>query len=104
MERKSVVLAQLADRRTGAENRTEGALKRRKAAELSWSKIGKVFQGWQVALNGGVDGMLDVSLDSLNDQLDIALRAPIFGITDRYWSGRWLLEMKDRLKTGEADS
>jgi hypothetical protein len=104
IERKSSALAPLAERRTIIENRKAVSLKRRKAAEQAWSKIDKVFQRWQDALNDSYDDMLDVSLDGLNDRLDIALRAPMFGVADWYWSGKWLLEMKNRLKTSEVDS
>lgn len=104
MERKSAALASLAQRSAMIENRRAASIKRRKAAEQAWSAVDKVFQRWQDALKDGHDSMLDVSLDGLNDQLDLALRAPMFGVSDWYWSGKWLLEMKTRLKTGEADS
>lgn len=104
LKHKSSILASLVERRNVIENRKAVSLKRQKAAEQAWTKVNKVFLRWQNALEDGYDGMLDVSLDGLNDQLDIVLRAPMFGVTDWYWSGRWLLEMKDRLKTGEADS
>lgn len=104
MGRKSSALTSFAERRTVIENRKAVSLKQRKAAEQAWTKINKVFQLWQDVLKDGYDDMLDVSLDGLNDRIDIALRAPMFGVTDWYWSGRWLLEMKSRLKSGEADS
>lgn len=104
MERKSSMSVALAERRSVIENRKSLSLKRREAAEQTRSKINKAFQRWKNALKDDHDDMLDVSLDGLNDRLDITLRAPMFGVTDWYWSGRWLLEMKGRLKTGETDS
>lgn len=104
IERRSSALVSIAARRTIIESRKAASLKRRMTAEQEWSKIDEVFRRWQDALEDGYDSMLDVSLDNLNDRLDIALRAPMFGVSDWYWSGMWLLEMKNRLKIGETDS
>jgi hypothetical protein len=104
MENRSSTIASLTERASAAENRRAASVRRREAAELSRSLIEKVLQRWRDALKDCPADMLDVSLDGLNDRLDLALRAPMFSAADRYWSGRWLLEMKDRLATKKTDS
>lgn len=104
MERKSSAMILLAERRSIIENRKSVSLERRNAAVRVWSKIDNAFRHWQDILKDGCDTMLDVSLDGLNDRLDIELRAPMFCVADWYWSGKWLMEMKSRLKTNEFDT
>jgi hypothetical protein len=103
-ERRFSALALLAESSAAIENRKAISLNRRNTAEQARSKIDEVFQRWQDALKDGYDNLLDVSLDGLNNELDVALRGRMFCIADWYWSGRWLLEMRHRLKTGKADS
>lgn len=91
-------------RRLVIDERHRSALQRKKEAEEFWTRIDEDFQRWNVAVKGGYDYLLDVPLDRLNDQLDLNLRAPMFGFSDWYWSGQWLIEMKSRLATGQADS
>lgn len=51
-----------------------------------------------------LDGLKDASLVKLNDHLDLLIRAEMFCIADRYWTGKWLLEMKDRLAKNANDN
>jgi KaiC/GvpD/RAD55 family RecA-like ATPase len=103
LEKKSPLLASITERRTSIKNRRNEAIKRRQSAEQAQSKIRSILQRWKEAIDGD-DDMLDVSLDGLNDRLDTSFRAPMFSIADRYWTGRWLLEMRERLKTNKTDS
>ncbi len=104
MDRRSTALEPIAERCAEAEISKAAALERRKAAEQAWSKIDKVFRRWQDALGDAHADMLDVSLDGLNDCLDLTLRAPMFAVADWYWSGQWLAEVKARLAAGENDT
>jgi len=103
LQHKSSMLLSLAERRHVVENLKTKSLEHRKAAEQAWSKINVVFQRWRRALKDNYGHMVNASLDDLNDRLDLAIRAPMFGVADWYWSGRWLLEMADRMKTGAID-
>lgn len=104
LQHKSSMLLSLAERRNVIENQKAVSLEHRKIAEQARSKINAVFQRWQRALSDDYGHMIDASLDDLNDRLDLAIRAPMFGVADWYWSGRWLLEMTDRLKNGATDT
>jgi hypothetical protein len=104
MEERSLALGSIGGRVAAAQADRAASLERRKAAEQAWSKIDKVFRRWQVAIGESGADMIDVALSGLNDQLDRALRAPMFCIADWYWSGKWLLEMKSRHAASERDS
>ncbi|KAF9396975.1 hypothetical protein CPC16_000010 [Podila verticillata] len=106
MECKSSALASIAKRSAVINNRKATSLKQRKAAEQAQSKVKMAFQDWKNALKDAHANILDVNvtLSDLNDQLDKALRAPMFSLSDWYWSGKWLLEMKKRLAARDTDS
>ncbi len=101
---KASAHARVLQRRGIIEQTKAEALQRCKAAEQAKAHLLQVFQRWHDALNPTYLGMLDVSLDKLNDHLDIALRAPMFSLADWYWSGMWLLEVKRRLVNSERDT
>ncbi|WP_429433599.1 DEAD/DEAH box helicase [Paraburkholderia sp. GAS33] len=103
VKKKAAILSSLNDRRVALDTRKSAALERRRVAEAAQSKINSAFLSWQGSLKGGFESMLDVSLDALNDQLDVMLRARMFPLADWYWTGRWILEMRDRLRTGKVD-
>lgn len=104
MAEKSSAHASIGQRRHAIEQGKATAVRRRETAEQAKAQIRDAFQRWHDALTDQHSGMLDVSLDKLNDKLDIALRAPMFSLADWYWSGRWLLEVKDRLANSERDT
>lgn len=106
MECQSSALASIAKRSAVINNRKATSLKQRKTAEQAQSKVKMAFQNWENALKGSHANLLDVNvtLSDLNDQLDKALRAPMFRVSDWYWSGKWLLEMKKRLEARDTDS
>lgn len=82
-----------------------GTANARLAAEkTARARLMSVFERWRKSLLGGFDSMLDVSLVALNDSLDTLLRAPMFPLADRYWTGRWILEMRERFRVAEKDS
>jgi hypothetical protein len=101
---KSSAHAGVAQRRSAIEQSKAGAVQRVKTAEQAKAHIRNAFQRWHDALTERHIDMLDVSLDKLNDELDIELRAPMFSLADWYWSGMWLLEVKKRLDNSERDS
>lgn len=103
VKKKAAILSSLNDRRVALDTRKSAALERRRMAEAAQAKINSAFLSWQGSLKGGFESMLDVSLDALNDQLDVMLRARMFPLADWYWTGRWILEMRDRLRTGKVD-
>jgi hypothetical protein len=101
---KSSAHASVAQQRITIEHTMAAAVRRRKTAEQASAEIRHALQQWQDALTEQHISMLDVSLDKLNDELDIALRAPMFSLADWYWSGKWLLEVKNRLAHSERDT
>ena len=104
MGRRSSALAGVAARSAEVESRKADSLKRIRAGELAWAEIDRVFRRWQDALKDGDDDILDVSLNDLNDRLDLKFRAPMFSMADWYWSGKWLVEMREPLVTGRRDT
>jgi hypothetical protein len=66
--------------------------------------IEKLYRNWLNALGAEHMGFSNISLVALSDALDTAIRAPMFCITDRYWSGRWLTEMQERLDKQIVDT
>jgi hypothetical protein len=104
LDRKSSNQAVVAARRADIEKCKSTALQRLHIAKQGWSKIDAVFCRWKDALKDSNEKMLDVSLSELNDRLDTDIRALMFSAADWYWSGQWLLEMRDRLKQGKTDT
>lgn len=101
---KSSAHASVVQQRSTIELTRAAAGRRLKTAEQASAHIRHTLQRWHDALTDRHIGMLDVSLDKLNDKLDIALRAPMFSLADWYWSGMWLLEVKNRLAHSERDT
>lgn len=86
-----------------AEQRRAEALKQLQAIHQTHESLNKIFLRWLDAIIEDI-ALEDVSLADLNDALDLKIRAPMFSLTDWYWSGQWLLEMKQRLAEGLIDS
>ncbi|MDR2688917.1 MAG: hypothetical protein LBB76_04080 [Azoarcus sp.] len=103
-KQRGVRLNEIDERRAGIERDKALSCRRHDEFERQRDAIQEVFQQWRSVLEGGHEDMVDVSLDQLNDELDKQVRAPMFGIADRYWSGRWLLEMRERIQHEEKDS
>lgn len=103
-EQRAATLAEIARRSATTGKRRAAADAAQKAAAQAKAGIEQAFVGWKGVLGGVFDDMLNVSLDGLNAKIDLALRAPMFGIADHYWTGMWLVEMNDRLATGATDT
>ena len=72
-------------------------------AEQERARIQAAFAPWH-AVAGDDPELLDTSLANLNDYLDRHLRAPMFSIADWYWSGQWILEVRQRIRAGIKDT
>lgn len=90
-------LAKLAAALAAMEEQKAAATARLKAAKEGKEKIEKLYTNWLNALGTEHKALNNISLADLNDALDTAIRAPMFCVADRYWSGRWLLEVQERL-------
>jgi AAA domain len=101
---KQAELANLATDLTRAEEEKASALARLNTARQGHARIKKLLKNWRDALDAKYEQMADICLVALNDKLDTAIRAPMFCVADRYWSGRWLLEMQGRLEKQLIDS
>lgn len=91
-------------RRAEVDERRNAAVQDLQTARQSWASIDKTFRRWSALVCNELEPMLDVSLEKLNDQIDLILRAPMFCLADWYWTGKWLLEMKTRLANGQTDT
>ncbi len=108
---KTTALENIQAKVTLAEEQKRTAIQRQNVIKKHHTALSVVFERWNNALAslekfspGSTESLQDVSLALLNDQLDKVLRAPMFSLADRYWSGQWLIEMKDRLSRNEKDS
>ncbi|UTY58061.1 DEAD/DEAH box helicase [Massilia sp. erpn] len=101
---RSQALLALKERRAEVEQGRAAQTRRREAAHQARARIDGIFHHWLAALQDGYEAMRDIALNDLNDAIDIMIRAVMFGLADRYWSGQWLLEMRQRLINGERDS
>jgi hypothetical protein len=104
LEGKSFSVALVEGHQVDIEKMKSEALQRLAIAQQAWSKIDSVYRSWKDALKNGHEKMLNVSLAALNNHLDTDIRAVMFSISDWYWSGQWLLEMRDRFKHGKTDT
>ena len=84
--------------------RKTAAVARESSARKDCERINALLGNWRAALGTKYQQMEDVSVEALNDKLDTLLRARMFCIADRYWSGMWLLEMQERLSNQITDS
>lgn len=73
-------------------------------AEEGFAQIERLEKAWFSALGRKYEQMADMHLVALNEQLDIAIRALMFCLADRYWSGMWLLEVQEMLDKQIKDS
>ncbi|MDR1424837.1 MAG: AAA family ATPase [Azoarcus sp.] len=101
---RDVRMKEIDTRRLSIEKERNEACKKINAFERERTKIETAFQRWREVLAGGYETMIDVSLIHLNDKLDVIVRSRMFCIADWYWSGRWLMEMRQRLQEGEEDT
>lgn len=90
--------------RSQAEEQEKNATKKMTLALSSLAQVNKLLNRWLELLGSRFLDLLDTSLEKLNDYLDVKIRAPMFGIADWYWSGMWLIEMAERLKSQVDDS
>ncbi|MDR1229399.1 MAG: hypothetical protein LBK55_10380 [Azoarcus sp.] len=105
-QHRGVRLNKIDERRVGIERAKAASCKRHGEFERQRDGIRDVFQHWCDVLETGIGGKIDVdvTLDKLNDAIDTGVRAKMFCYADWYWSGRWLLEMRERLQNEEKDT
>ena len=72
-------------------------------AEQERARVAAAFGAWQ-AVAGDDPDLLDASLANLNDYLDTRLRTRMFALADWYWSGQWILEVRQRIRSAAKDS
>lgn len=94
----------LATELTLAEKQKAAAAKRLRIATDGEKNMKKLHRDWLNALGTEHKGLSNIPLTTLNDALDTAIRAPMFCIADRYWSGQWLAEMQERLDKQIVDT
>jgi len=94
---KQVELAKLAADLAISEEQKTSATARLNIAEQGYARIEGLLKRWLHALGTKHGALSDVSLVAMNEELDTAIRALMFCVADRYWSGMWLLEVQDRL-------
>ena len=104
MEHKISALAEIEKSLVAAHEERALSIRRKQQAQKRQTEIFEVFARWQTAIANGYEHQLDVSLDALNDQIDVGLRAHMFALADWYWSGRWLLEVSERVKNSTKDT
>lgn len=101
---RNATQAAIAERMQEAEQQRQASLAQQRQAQQRLAHIETLLDQWRDALQGDLRHLHDVSLDGLEDALDLALRAPMFGIADHYWTGRWLLQQQQRLSSMESDT
>jgi hypothetical protein len=101
---RNATQAAIAERFQEAEQQRQAALAQQRVAQQKLAEIETLLDQWRDALQGDLRHLHDVTLLDLEDALDLALRAPMFGIADHYWTGRWLLQQQQRLSNMESDT
>ncbi len=101
---KQEELAKLAADVAYAEEQKVSATARLNTAKQDNWRIKKLLKNWLDALGTKYEAMADISLAELNGKLDTAIRALMFCVADRYWSGMWLIEMQERFDKQTTDS
>lgn len=101
---KQAELAKLAADLAHAEEQKASAVARLNTAKQGDARIKRLLKNWRDSLGTKHEPMADVSLVAMNDKLDTAIRASMFCVADRYWSGMWLLEMQERLDKQITDT
>jgi len=101
---RNTTQAAIAERMQEAEQQRQSALAQQRLAQQRLAHIETLLDQWRDALQGDLRHLEDIPLDALEDALDLALRAPMFGIADRYWTGRWLIQQQQRLSAMESDT
>jgi hypothetical protein len=101
---RNATQAAIAERLQEAEQQRQASLAQQRLAQQRLAHIETLLDAWRDALQGDLRHLEDVPLDQLEDALDLALRAPMFGIADHYWTGRWLMQQQQRLSSMESDT
>jgi hypothetical protein len=98
-------LLEIATRRTEIEKTKNDAFVRHCAFETDRVRIEALHKRWCDVLKDDLSAfMQDVSLEELGNFLDVRLRSKMFSLADWYWTGRWLLEMRERNLKHESDT
>lgn len=101
---RNTTQAAIAERMQEAEQQRQAALSQQRLAQQRLAHIETLLDQWRDALQGDLRHLHDVTIDGLEDALDVAIRAPMFGLADHYWTGRWLIQQAQRLSNMESDT
>ncbi|MDQ2821105.1 MAG: AAA domain-containing protein [Pseudomonadota bacterium] len=104
LHKRNTDQAAIAERFQEAEQQRQAALAQQRVAQQKLANIETLLDQWRDALQGDLRHLEDITLPDLSDALDLALRAPMFGIADHYWTGRWLLQQQQRLSSMDNDT
>ena len=104
LHNRNTTQAAIAERFQEAEQQRQAALAQQRVAQQRLAEIETLLDQWRDALQGDLRHLHDATPSALEDALDLALRAPMFGIADHYWTGRWLLQQQQRLSSMESDT
>jgi hypothetical protein len=104
LHKRNTDQAAIAERFQEAEQQRQASLLLQRVAQQKLANIETLLDQWRDALQGDLRDLHDATVPELNDALDLALRAPMFGIADHYWTGRWLLQQQQRLSSMDNDT
>ena len=104
LHNRNATQAAIAERMQEAEQQRQASLARQRVAQQQLAQIETLLDDWRDALQGDLRHLHDATLAELEDALDLAIRAPMFGIADHYWTGRWLIQQAQRLSSMESDT
>lgn len=94
---KQTELTKLATDLALAEEQKASAEVSLKTANQGEALIKILLKNWHDALGTKYEAMTHFSLVEMSDKLDTTIRALMFCVADRYWSGMWIIEMQERL-------
>ncbi|WP_312514329.1 DEAD/DEAH box helicase [Massilia sp.] len=103
LQQKNDAVASLATQKVALADRIDEQRRAVAQAEKERARILEAFAAWRDVAGDDAE-LLDTSLANLNDYLDKHLRARMFAVADWYWSGQWILEVRNRIRTAAKDS
>jgi len=103
LQHKTAALAALLAQKQALADQVDAHKQAVAQAEQERARVAAAFGAWH-AIAGDDPELLDASLANLNDYLDRTLRARMFSVADWYWSGQWILEVRQRIRAAVKDT